>query len=280
MGRDWNSSVKTVITNNQTWYNNRTIFGSLVIPAGKTLTINATVKFSSNSRIIVERGGKLIVDGGKLTSADNGTWRGIEVWGTTSLSQSAVNNGLVTLNNATIENAETGIILAKRYRSISIINPPTIITCTAEEISIQPPPSSLIIDANYSGGKIIATNSRFINNKIAVEFYPYNKTNYSSFTRCTFEINKSIQANNMVYISGTNGVKFNGSNFIVANGLETANLRGIYAYNSSLSIAPHAITQTDQYTLLLNVQPQHTAVLKILNMPFISQVTAETYHHQ
>ena len=81
------------------------------IENGKTLTVTGTVYCADGTRIIVRPGGKLIVDGGTLTSACAGEmWQGVEVVGDRTKHQTAANQGTVILrNNAVIENAHCAV---------------------------------------------------------------------------------------------------------------------------------------------------------------------------
>ena len=75
-----------------------------------TLYVYDTARLRLESRIIVRPGGKLIVDGGTLTSACDGEmWEGIIVEGDVNQRQYASKQGSVLLTNATIENARTAI---------------------------------------------------------------------------------------------------------------------------------------------------------------------------
>ena len=138
----------------------------------------------STARIIVRPGGKLIVDGGTLTSACAGEmWKGICVEGHTSLPQTAACQGMVQLlNGATIENALCGIL-----------------TCN--------PADSL----HTTGGIITADSATFRNCVKAVEYLPfvahnnigYVTDNWGSFNNCTFTVddNNLFAANNTDFLS-------------------------------------------------------------------------------
>ena len=62
----------SVVTENITWTGNKMIHDSLVIDSLATLTVMDTIYRSSSVRLIVRPGGKLVVDGGRLTSATTG----------------------------------------------------------------------------------------------------------------------------------------------------------------------------------------------------------------
>ena len=80
------------------------------------LTIESTVHLSKHSPIIVHQGGKLIIDGGLLTSLEDFFWPGIQVWGNSALHQHTVHGNylqgyLELKNGATIENAVCAVAL-------------------------------------------------------------------------------------------------------------------------------------------------------------------------
>ena len=69
-----------------------------------------------DGKIIVHPGAKLIIDGGRITSAHDHPWSGIEVWGNSSTHQHEVNGsfgqGYIELRNgAVIENAKCAVEL-------------------------------------------------------------------------------------------------------------------------------------------------------------------------
>lgn len=127
----YNFDVKDIlISTNETWTSSFSphdlvadgvlkIGGTLRILANKTLTIGAgmNLEFGENAEIIVDKGGKLIINGTStnytnITSAGickKGMWYGIKVKGDGALSQTTTNQGLVLLNYVKISNARGAI---------------------------------------------------------------------------------------------------------------------------------------------------------------------------
>lgn len=170
-----NSSTPTLkweITETQTWDHRMNLYSTLVIKPGVTLTITDELVVFGNQKIIVEPGGKLIVDGGTITSQCNDFWEGIEVWGNSTALQSMQNQGtVITKNNAVIENAKTAIrLIAKDENGV--------------------------FDWSKTGGIIYASNTHFKNNNRSAEFLHYHSfigqnnqyevRNHSRFTECQF----------------------------------------------------------------------------------------------
>ena len=88
------------ITSNETWSSNSYRGGVVVIDSLATLTITGTLYCTSSARLIVRPGGKLVVDGGRLTSACPGEmWQGVEVVGDRTKRQLAQFQGKVELRN-------------------------------------------------------------------------------------------------------------------------------------------------------------------------------------
>ena len=139
------------ITSNQVVDYTKKYYQTVIVDSGVTMTVTCRVEMIPSAKIIVRPGGKLIVDGGTLTSAcPNELWQGIEVVGDRTKRQLAQYQGTVELRNgATIENAHCGIHTG--YHG----------------------------DAAYAttGGIIKADSAFFINNRRAVAFMSY--TNHS-----------------------------------------------------------------------------------------------------
>lgn len=166
------------------------------------LTVKGMVRLSPEADIIVEPGGKLIVDGGCLTRACNSQlWKGIQVWGDSSLSQYPdTNQGFVSVvNGGQIEYAQGGIFAGRADDGDTLYA--------------------------YSGGTIYAEKAIFLNNVIDVEFLPFinrnpgnqEMENLSHFRDCIFRTHdpdgliEKVRAH--AILDGVNGVDFYTSAF-------------------------------------------------------------------
>jgi hypothetical protein len=236
------------LTTNETWSSSKRVKASVVIPNGKILTINGTTtviefadsrKTNIRTNIVVQPGGRLIINDAKLTSlaacvGTNSKWDGILVEGNPTIDQlNIANQGWVQLTNATIENSLNAISTSSYTFS-----------------------SNLTANINWAktgGGIINATNCTFKNNKRHIELMAYkrplNASNLSFFSGCTFElagsqyINTDIAAKRtMVTAWGVKGVRFSACTFKNTNGAlnaEKANTdrgTGIYALDASLIV--------------------------------------------
>ena len=152
--------------------------GSISIPKNVTLTVSSIVKFDSHSTFTILPGGKLILDGGTLTSAcDNEMWQGITVQGDGVNHLFTTHQGSVQIIDGTIENAICGI-------------------------------------HSTNGGMITATDANFINNTVSVKIDPVApnlRGNSATFTHTLFTIKDNYLGNpldfeNHIMLSGCNQV--------------------------------------------------------------------------
>jgi hypothetical protein len=144
---DVNEISEWIITENTTIDYDFYAQQNIIVESG-ILTIKDTLFMPQNGRIIVKQGALLKVDGGTITNGCDRLWEGIEVWGDASASQNFINQGgVILVNNATIENAQTAIKLWE--------------------------------PGNWgaTGGIVYSSNASFINNKRAVEFINYQNFN-------------------------------------------------------------------------------------------------------
>ncbi|HBZ65775.1 MAG TPA: hypothetical protein DEO70_02985 [Bacteroidales bacterium] len=221
-----NECNPVIITGNETWNTDREIICGITIEQGGVLTITSTIKLSKHSKIIIEPGGKLIINGGKLTKLDNFLWPGIEVWGNTSLHQFPIaggnyNQGFLELNNATIEFSRSAVELWKPN------------------------------DYQKTGGIIKATGSHFLNNAKAIHACYYTNKyqngaegpNVSFVKNCTFEINTNycneVTFYKHVDLARVNGFRFIGCDFILEPGVAGTSSwnHGIAAYDAGFNVS-------------------------------------------
>jgi hypothetical protein len=205
----------------------------VIVQSGTTLTVQGILQFHEHARLIVELGAKLIVDGGLLTSACDELWQGVEVRGTTSMSQSpTTNQGHVVLKNgAIVENAHTGIWVQRNDEDCTLV-------------------------AGTGGGIVHATNSTIQNCYIGVEFAPYtwqSTSNVSYFKNTTFQftqpINQGFVLKSHAVLNKVAGIKFHGCRFTndLADDPAYTYLfsatkalgKGIDSYSSSFTVMPY-----------------------------------------
>ena len=147
------SEVAHNITSDELWDFSFKTYKDIVVKSGATLTITCELQLVPQAKVVIEKGGRLILDGGVITRGVNSTepWQGIYVQGDKTLRQSPSSNmgQLIIKNGGTIEYAATAV---HNYALDEDGN----------------------IDWNSTGG-IIKTygGAQFLNNKRDVEFLSY-----------------------------------------------------------------------------------------------------------
>ncbi len=217
------------ISGNLTWFTERFVDGDLIIEPGASLTVTGKVYFSAGSRLIVKQGGKLIVDGGTLTSSPSCKtffWSGIEAWGNSAQHQFPFAGGpyqahVILKNGATIKNADFGVRLWRPG------------------------------DWSAIGGIVEATNANFINCRKGLEFVSYQNFNpstgneYRNLSRilgCNFRIqddypdlNKNIMG--QITMLDVHGLNIAQNHFVNEINTQIINRtrwgHGIYSINAS-----------------------------------------------
>ncbi|MFN8397691.1 MAG: hypothetical protein U0176_23935 [Bacteroidia bacterium] len=152
------------ITNDETWDFDIQMYHDIVVKPGATLTIKCRVGMANRGRIIVERGARLIIDGGEVY-AWGSNWAGIQVWGTTAMKQKieasglSLDQGIVNIiNDGTVADAENGITTIK-YDGQGNWD-----------------------WGGYTGGIIQCDGARFINNWRAIQYLSYRNFNSNNAT--------------------------------------------------------------------------------------------------
>ena len=219
-----------------TWNTEKTIGSDILIENGGELNImtGSFIRMNPYSKIIVKPGGRLIIDGGTITTACNKMWEGIEVWGNSSQHQFAYGNnqyyqGYVNLNDATISNARNAVSLWKPG------------------------------DYSKTGGIVKATNSRFINNRESIRalsyrnFHPVNgsEMDYVAIIKnCVFEVNDDYFGDyeffKHVDLANVRGPQFLGCDFSLSSGAPNVNSynHAIAAYNAGFTVNAFCTSST------------------------------------
>ncbi len=237
---DCYNSNPLVLTQNTIWDFDVKFFRDIIVENGATLTISCNLYMTRESKIIVKSGGKLIIDGGKISADDRSiSWLGIEVQGNANLPQYPITNqGVVEIiNDGTIENAKIGIYA---YQDITI------------------PLFGSSITYSLGGGIIRANNASFINNEVDIKMAPYRYLNSynqkpvnqaSYITRSNFETNNDLFTTtaDITHISllGVHGLFIRGNTFTNTNTSLLTTQKGI-AINStisSISVIPYCDPQ-------------------------------------
>ncbi|MEO5582441.1 MAG: right-handed parallel beta-helix repeat-containing protein, partial [Saprospiraceae bacterium] len=190
------------VDNNETWTVDTRVFGDILIKDSSSLTITCKVAMDPNAKIIVSRGGKLILDGGYLTSDCEEKWNGIIVEGDVPGKQ-ARSGKVILKSNAVIELAKTAISM---YPSHIAWN-------NGDQ-------------QKYYGGIVEARSSTFQNCNKAVEFMKYDSLGLrdkSFFSNVVFE-----NLTSGVTIWADDGITFDSCTF------KNITKRGIYAYDSEI----------------------------------------------
>jgi len=164
------------ITDNTTVNYDATVNGLIRVKPGNVLNIrNCTVRFSDSDRagkrsgIIVEPGGKLLLDNAVLTSLDcDRLWDGVEVQGdpdiVSPLATTDNQGGVRMINGATISRSRVGLY-AGGFCPDGMLCPE---------------------DFTYAGGFLEIDSARFLNNRIDIKFAPYSGPHLGYIRNATF----------------------------------------------------------------------------------------------
>ncbi len=234
-----------------TWDINKYVKNEIAIDSGAVLTIQATALFNKNAGITVKRGGKLIVDGGKLTSACScEMWDGIDLWGNRGLDQyTQANQGVAIFEN--------GAIVENALVAIGTMRPKP-----EEDDDLWG------YEQDYTGGIIEATNAIFRNNQKAGLILPYENhnpntnaiaDNRSHFDNCVFETtddyaDSTITFTCFVDLQDVRGVRFIGCIFqnTQTGGIPREALGiGIYSVGASIYVKEGCVNNNVPCTQIL-----------------------------
>ena len=182
-----------IVDVSETWDLNMRLYTNVVVKAPATLTITCELLMPFDGSITVERGARLIVDGGIVRRANTCSpsqfWRGIVVQGNNALAQPDP-NGVLTANQA-------GVLLLKGNGMIE----GAVIGAAAKGHPIWDVPQ-------FRGGLIQATGFKFRDCRKGAEFMKYDEVNFSLFNNVTFERTATGSMHTGVSIWDTDNILF------------------------------------------------------------------------
>jgi hypothetical protein len=230
-----------IVNSNQTWDFDIKMYNDIVVKTGNTLTITCRVFMPFHSNIIVEKGAKLVLDGGLITSdRPNTMWYGISVFGQSHLSQDAAGaQGIIEVKNgATISNALHAITLG----------------------------DAVHYSSGTTGGIARITDAHFINNRSSIGFSDYEnkavwpagviKPNRSYITNTTFVVDDNYKMDGplvkgpieQLAASGVRGIAIKGCTFDNQMSTATRAIFGsgyaIHTYDASYTVADYCASMT------------------------------------
>ncbi|MBP7534260.1 MAG: hypothetical protein KA783_07410, partial [Chitinophagales bacterium] len=237
------ATAEEVITTNTTLpAGSVTNWGSNIrVTPGNTLTVKGLLNMSEDKRIIVQRGAKLIVDGGTITNTCGNRWGGIEVWGNTDVAsrhQLYFNAAYTNDNLPPITDYETaplpltgpGVVVLKNNALLEYGPLGTIVTQRTD--GYYP---------NHYGGIVVAQDATFLNCKKGVGFMKYRYENYSYFNRCHFISNNNNLPN----------AKFEGITAWACNGIVVDDCTFDYQTTQNTTNDRFGITTSDNLNLIV-----------------------------
>jgi len=207
--REWN------ITEDEEWVNDMRIYHNLRVSSEATLTIRCKLLMPEDGVIIVERGGRLIVDGGEVlranTCSSSDHWAGIAVKGNPDQAHPTDPNGILDPNGAGVVILQEGGLIEGAERAV---------------ITQSHPHWDVPSDR---GGVIQADNFTFLDNIRSVGFMRYDYPNISRFKDVLF-LNENGNGISGANIWRTDGISFEGCTF---DGLEVT---GISSWDASYDV--------------------------------------------
>lgn len=231
------------------------VSGDIIVKSTYELTLDqsVTLKFSPNSRVIVEEGAKLTINGATLTSACSEFWRGIEVWGNKDASQIPINQ-------------QTGLRI--HQGEVQVINDGTIENAINAIWTIKIE-SDGNMDWGKTGGVIILDSANLINNNYDVWIGPYHNIhptsnkeihNYSRIVNSRFTKNDDMPEgyNGYAFIGlwdvGTISIKGNSFKNLKTNLYTADRGKGIEAYSATMNLTDYCPTSGSIYDPLSQSQ--------------------------
>lgn len=193
------AAANRIVTTNETWDLKMRLYTNVIVKTGATLNITCEILMPLEGTITVERGAKLVIDGGTVRRANTCSpsqfWRGIAAQGNPALPQPDP-NGVLSANQA-------GVVILKNQGSIE----GAVVGAAAKFPAVFEFPE-------FRGAVIDAANFRFKDCRKGAEFMKYDFPNRSQFNNVVFERTSTGSMYAGVTIWDTDGILFEGCQFI------------------------------------------------------------------
>lgn len=228
-----NGLVPNPIAGSTTTFNtSENISKDYTIPTGATVIVGSSgvLNMAPDTRIIIERGAKLIVDGGKITTCRPEKWRSIFVMGNGERAQP-------TDPAAELDPEDAGVLWIKNGGTIENAR---------NAVATRHPDQYWL--SEYWGGLVVAEDAIFDNNRRAVEFMSYTQNNQSRFINTTFNYEDEDDNLAAVTIWDTDNITFEGCTF---RGYDT----GVIAYDAGCNMNENVLEECDYGLEILATSP-------------------------
>jgi hypothetical protein len=226
----------------ETWDLNIRLYQNVVVKTGTTLKITCQVLMPENGTITVQRGAKLIVDGGKIIRANTCTpaqfWGGIYAHGNNSLAQADA--------SGTVNTNQGGVVVLTGDGMIE-----------GAIIGVATKAHPLWDVPEYRGALVDARFFTFKDCRKGVEFMKYDFVNKSKFSNVVFERTSTGSMHTGVSIWDTDGIRFDSCSFI------NMNQNGIRAGDASFHVRRKNYFRGSEVAILAGASAPLSSKIKV-----------------
>jgi hypothetical protein len=204
-----------IVTTNEKWDLNMRLYSNTVVKTGATLTITCKLLLPLDGLISVERGAKLVVDGGEISRAN--TCTPTEFWNTIAVSG---NGGKVQANaTSVLVSDDAGVVILKNKGRIE-----------GAKIGVTTIRQPFSWESDYFGGLIDVNDFTFQDCQTGTLLMPYKLANKSKFTKANYIRTGNGYSTLGAVIFATNGIQFEECTF---NDME---INGIRSWDASFNV--------------------------------------------
>jgi hypothetical protein len=191
-----------IVSSNETWDLNMRVYSNITVKTGATLTVTCKVLMAEQGLIKVERGARLIVDGGTITRAN--TCSPTQYWGAIAVAGNSTK--IQPVPTGTLATNDAGVVILKNQGMLE----GAVVGVTTKRI-----PS--LYEPEYWGGVVDANDFTIKDCRKGVEFVKYDLPNRSQFKKTGFIRTSTGSSYAGVTIWDTDGILFDECTFTNMN---------------------------------------------------------------